>query len=107
LFIAASHSFCVAKPASVSRRRSSVSLSSPPHFGQLLAGRRSTQKRLLQSLQRCAAARPTSTMYSQDPALVAAVTDVASHRSLRLSGWGSADLPRGPSHTSCLPVTRS
>jgi hypothetical protein len=70
LFIAAWHSFWVAKPALVSRRRSSVSRKAPPHFGQLSLGRRSIQKRLLQLWQRCVAAGPTSTMYSQLPELL-------------------------------------
>ena len=43
-------------------------VSSPPHLGHSFSGRRSIQKRLLHSWQRCAAARPTSTMYSQEPA---------------------------------------
>ena len=46
---AESHSRRVAKPPLVARRRSSVSRRSPPHFGQLSLGRRSTQKRRLQT----------------------------------------------------------
>jgi len=63
----ARHSLRVAKPLLVSRLRSSVSFRAQPHLGRLALGRRSTQKRLLQTVQRCAAAMPMSTMCSQEP----------------------------------------
>jgi hypothetical protein len=56
-----------AKPPLVSRRRSSVSRSSPPQAGQASFGRRSIQKRLPQLWQRWAPWRPTSRMYSHEP----------------------------------------
>jgi hypothetical protein len=49
----------------MARRRSSVSRSLPPQAGQESLGLRSSQKRLLQTSQRCAGALPTSTMYSK------------------------------------------
>ena len=75
--MAAWHSFWVAKPALVSLRRSSVSFRVPPHLGQLCSGRRSIQNLFLQTVQRCAAARPMSTMYSKRPARRAFSCDLA------------------------------
>ena len=72
------HSFCVAKPALVSRRRSSVSCRAPPHFGQLSRGRRSIQNRLLQT--RAALRRRQADVDDVLPAagaLLTAVTDVS------------------------------
>ena len=68
LAMAAWASFARAKPPLIARRRSSVSTSLPPHFGQVSLGLRSTQNLLLQASQRCAWAMPVSTLYSQEPA---------------------------------------
>jgi hypothetical protein len=65
--MAASASLRQRKPARVLRRRSSVSMSVPPHLGQAGLGLRSIQKRFPHAWQRCALAFPTSMMYSQLP----------------------------------------
>ncbi len=80
LAMAAWASFWVRKPALTARRRSSVSVSLPPHLGQVSLGLRSTQKRLLQTWHRWAAAdADVDDVLPAAGALVAAVADGASH----------------------------
>jgi hypothetical protein len=110
LFIAAWHSFCVANPLLVSRRRSSVSFRALPHFGQLALGRRSIHSLLLQAVHRCAAAMPMSTMYSQLPGRRAFLRDLAWSSPSRVSTLqqqlrsGGGGQQRGTTHRKHGPA---
>ncbi len=82
LFIAAWHSFCVEKPALVSRRRSSVSRRAPPHLGQPCRGRRSSQNLLLQTSTLCRRRTDVDDVLPGSRPL-AALSGVTSHASPR------------------------